>query len=47
MRKDKEQMTNNNRQLTEKVSYLEKDLNERKQENENQRTQYQNKIIEG
>lgn len=40
-------MTNNNRQLTEKVSYLEKDLNERKQENENQRTQYQNKIFEG
>jgi len=38
-------MTNNNRQLVEKVSYLEKDLSERKLDYENEKSLYQNKVF--
>lgn len=40
LRRDKEQLTNNNRQLTEKVTYLEKDLSERRSEHENEKSLY-------
>ena len=37
MRRDKEQLSNQNRQLTEKVSYLEKDLASKRKDYENER----------
>ncbi len=37
MRRDKEQLNNQNRQLTEKVSYLEKDLASKRKDYENDR----------
>jgi NAD+--asparagine ADP-ribosyltransferase len=39
-------MTNNNRQLVEKVTYLEKDLSERRLDYENEKSLYQNKVFE-
>jgi hypothetical protein len=46
LRRDKEQMTNNNRQFVEKVTYLEKDLSERRLDYENEKSLYQNKVFE-
>ena len=37
MRRDKEQLSNQNRQLTEKVSYLEKDLASKRKDYEQER----------
>jgi hypothetical protein len=37
MRRDKEQLSNQNRQLTEKVSYIEKDLASKRKDYENER----------
>ena len=45
-RKDKEATSNLNRQLTEKLNYLEKNIAERKDEYESERTSNQTRMIE-